>query len=216
MIIYLPIGVWGADSPSAILRVSGAGVSVNNRPAADSTALYANDLIQTEKNAVARIELTGSSVDISPETIVEYDVDELVLDHGNVAVNTSNGLRVRVGCLVVVPVNGALWTHFQVSDVDGKLTVAAEKRDVYINERSKSKTKDVKESEQSGRSIVRESERKARQDKCGAGYEPAQPPVNGALLNSPWARLGGAGAIGVVTCWALCKSDDPISPKSPE
>lgn len=165
---------------------------------------------------MARVELTGSSVDISPETIVEYDGDELVLDHGNVAVNTSNGLRVRVGCLVVVPVNPSLWTHYQVSDVDGKLTVAAEKSDVYINERSKAKTKDVKESERSGRSIVRESERKTRQDKCGAGYEPAQPPGNGPILDSPWARLAGAGAIGVVTCWALCKSDDPISPQSPK
>ncbi len=219
LIAYLPAAAVAADNPSAILKVSGLGVSVNDKVAANSTALYAKDLIRTEKNAFARIELTGSAVDINPETIVEFDGDELVLEHGGLTVNTSTGLRVRVGCLLVVPVNDALWTHFDVSDVDGKLSVFAEKSDVYINERSKKEIRDVKETGRSNRTIVHETEKKSREDKCGAGYvkepTPTVAPVLGPILDSPWAIGIGAGAIGVVTCWALCKSDDPISPHAP-
>ncbi len=219
LIAYLPGACLAADTPSAILKVSGEGVAVNDKAAANAMALYPNDLIRTQKGVAARIEMTGSAVDINPETIVEYDGDELVLEHGGLTVNTSTGLRVRVGCLLVVPVNDAVWTHFDVSDVDGKLTVFAEKSDVYINERSKKEIRDVKQTGRSSRTIVHETEKKSREDKCGAGYvkgpTPAVAPVLGPILDSPWAIGIGAGAIGVVTCWALCKNDDPISPHTP-
>lgn len=219
LISYLPSACLAADTPSAILKVSGEGVAVNDKAAANAMALYPNDLIRTQKGVAARIEMTGSAVDINPETIVEYDGDELVLEHGGLTVNTSTGLRVRVGCLLVVPVNDTTWTHFDVSDVDGKLTVFAEKSDVYINERSKKEIRDVKETGRSSRTIVHETEKKTREDKCGAGYvkgpTPAVAPVLGPILDSPWAIGIGAGAIGVITCWALCKNDDPISPHAP-
>src|SRR5579885_1356458 len=219
LIAYLPGAVAATDSPSAILKVSGAGVVVNDRGAANVTALYPKDLIRTGKTSAARIEMTGSAVDINPETIVEFDGDELVLEHGGLPVNTNTGLRVRVGCLLVAPVEDALWTHFDVTDVDGKLSVFAEKSDVYINERSKKEIRDVKQTGRSSRTIVHETEKKSREDKCGAGYvkepTPTVAPVLGPILDSPWAIGIGAGAIGVITCWALCKNDDPISPHSP-
>ena len=180
----------------------------------NAAALYRDDFIQTEKNAAARIEATGSTVDVSAETIAQFEGEEIVLDHGTVSVNTSVGLKVRVGCLIVTPVNGSNWTQYVVSDVDGKLTVSAAKSDVYINEHSR-KAKAAKDPE-SGRAIVREGEQKSREDKCGAGYlNPSVTPGQGAILNSPWAKLAGAGAVGVLTCWALCKGDDPMSASKP-
>ncbi len=181
----------------------------------NAAAVYRDDFIQTDKKAAARIEAAGSTVDFSAETIAQFEGEEIVLDHGTVSVNTSVGLKVRVGCLTVIPVNGANWTQYVVSDVDGKLTVSAQKSDVYINEKSK-KAKEAEEHNRTERAIVHEGEQKSREDKCGAGYlNPSTPPGQGALLNSPWAKLAGAGAVGVVTCWALCRSDDPMSASKP-
>ena len=54
---------------------------------------------------MARIEMIGSSVDVNPETMVQFQGDELALDDGSLSVNTSRGLRIRVGCVTVTPVN---------------------------------------------------------------------------------------------------------------
>jgi hypothetical protein len=199
-----------------MLRTSGAGVSLNSNPAPASTALFPDDVISTQKNAAARIEVAGSSADIGPETIVQYQNDELVLDHGSVSVNTSRGLRVRVGCLTVTPVYDANWTHYDVADVNGGVTVSALKSDTYIDARSK-KDKKIEQESRTSREMVRETEQKSREDKCGGAYlNPSDSPAGqGAILNSPWAKLTGGVAIAVLTCWAVCQSDDPISPKRP-
>ena len=199
-----------------MLRTSGTGVSLNGNPAPASTALFPDDFISTQKNAAARIEIAGSSADIGPDTIVQYQNEELVLDHGTVSVNTSRGLRVRVGCVLVTPVYDVNWTHYDVADMNGKVTVSALKSDVYIDARSK-KERQLKQDSRSSREMVRESEQKSREDKCGGAYlNPSDSPAGqGAILNSPWARLTGGSAIAALTCWAVCQSDDPISPKWP-
>ena len=71
---------------------NGIGVLVNKNPAPASIALFPNDLIETQKAVVARIEVTGSSADINPETVVQFEGNELVLDHGSLSVNTSRGM----------------------------------------------------------------------------------------------------------------------------
>jgi len=199
-----------------MLRSNGVGVLVNKTPAPTSIALFQNDLVETQKATAARIEIEGSSVDLNAESMVQFDLSELVLDHGSLSVNTSRGLRVRVGCLTVTPVRDAEWTHYEVADLDGKVTVSAQKSDVYIDERS-NKVQDVKKQEKSGRSIVRETEQKTRDEKCGAGdYQPKRG-LGGpsAILNTKWAQIGGIVAVGAITCWALCRHDDPISPTTP-
>jgi len=196
-----------------MLRSNGVGVFLNDNSAPAYTALFRDDLIRTQKEAAARIEATGSTADIGPETIVQFDGDELVLDHGTLSVNTSRGLKVRVGCLTITPVNGSDWTHYDVSDLNGRVTISAIKSDVYVDERSRNN----KDSKQSNRAIVRETEQKSREDKCGGAYlNPSDVPAGqGAILNSTWARWTAAGAVGALTCWAVCRGDDPISPKSP-
>lgn len=206
------------DPNSAMLRSNAVGVFLNDNPAPAATALFRDDLIRTERNAAARIELSGSSADIGPDTIVQFVGDELVLDHGTVSVNSSRGVRVRVGCLTVTPVNDALWTRYDVADLNGKVTVSALRSDVYIDEHSKKQRElDVKQSRNSGRSMVRETERKTREEKCGGGYlNPSDSPAGkGAILNSPWAIATGAAVVGTLTCLGLCHGDDPLSPSMP-
>jgi hypothetical protein len=214
MIVILPASLLADDTGAAMLRSNG-GVLVNKTSAPASVALFRDDLIETPKNVVARIEMTGSTADVNSETMVQFEGDELVLDHGSVSVNTSRVLRVRVGCITVTPVN-ADWTHYDVTDLNGKVTVSASKSDVYIDSRS-ANPQQAKQPSHSDRMIVREGEQKSREEKCGG------PPIKestrlagrGAIMNSPYAIGTAVGIVGVLTCLGLCHDDDPVSPAKP-
>jgi hypothetical protein len=216
MVLVLPLSLVAQDSAGAILH-SNDGVLLNKNPAPTTSALFYNDLIETPQNAVARIEAAGSTVDINPQTLVEFEDGELVLDHGMLSVNTSRGLRVRVGCLTVTPANPQDWTHYEVADTDGKVTVSALKSDANIDSHYR-EARANKQPSQSDHVTVREGERKSRSEKCGAGdlSQSARVPGLDAILNSGWARAGGMIAVGVITCFALCRSDtNPVSPWEP-
>ena len=216
MIVILPVSLTAQENAAAMLRSNGAGVLVNRSPAPASAALFSHDLVETQKAGVARIESGGSTAYISPETMVQFEGNELVLDHGSLSVNTSRGLRVRVGCVTVTPVHDAEWTRYDVVDRDGKVTVSSMKNDTYIDAKSRN-FQQAKENEHSSRVIVRESERKSREEKCGAGYIKAaeQIPALDAILNSPWAVGLGAAGVATILCFALCQNSDPMSPTKP-
>jgi hypothetical protein len=216
MIVILPVSLLAQDTAAAILRSNGVGVAVNKYPAPAALAVFDHDLIETQKNAAARIEAFGSTADFNSDSIVQFDVSELVLEHGSLSVNTSRGMRVRVGCLTVTPVNKEEWTNYDLIDLDGKVTVSALKDDVYIDARS-NKPKDAKQSAHSDRVIVRESEQKSREEKCGAAYQktPGAIAGRGAIMNSPWIMLAGVAGVFTLACLGLCHNDDPISPAKP-
>lgn len=215
MAVILPVSLAADETAAAMLRSSGSGVLINKNPAPTAIALFPNDLIETPRNAVARIEVSGSTADIHADTMVQFEGDELVLDHGSLSVSTTRGLRVRVGCLTVTPVNLSQWTQYNVMDVDGKVTVNAAKSDVYIESRAK-KTQEVKNPSPSTRDIVREGEQKSREEKCGAPYMRGDNvPGLGALMNSLWAKIVAGSAVGAVVCLGLCRDEDPASPSKP-
>jgi hypothetical protein len=212
MIAILPVSLLAQDTQAAMLRSNGIGVILNKNPAPASTALFPNDLVETQKNAAARIEASGSTADINVDTMVQFEGNELVLDHGSLSVNTSHGLRVRVGCLTITPVNDTVWTRYDVVDVDGKVAVSALKSDVYIDARTKN-FEQAKQSARSNRVTVHEGEHKSREEKCGAA---APQPRSSAIMNSPAAIYAGIAGIGVITCLGLiCRNGDPMSPTKP-
>jgi hypothetical protein len=155
-----------ADDTGAAMLRSNSGALLNKNPAPASSALFPGDLIETQKNAVARIEATGSTADINPETMVQFEGEELVPEHGSLSVSTTRGLKVREGCLTVTLVY-ADWTHYDVTDLDGKVTLSALKNDVNIDARP-SNPQQARPSARSGRTTVREGEQKSRDEKCGA------------------------------------------------
>lgn len=181
------------ETADAMLHSTGFGVYVNESAAPASIAIFPNDLIKTQKDVVARLAATGSSADINSETVVQFQFDELALDHGGVTVNTTRGMRVRVGCITFTPVHDDRWTHYQVLDVNGKVTVSALKNDVYIDAHAKN-TQAIRERERN-RSIVHEGEQKSRDEKCGGAYQNSRPPENTSLLNSSYAVGIGAGIV---------------------
>lgn len=215
MLAILPASLQAQETAAAMLRSEGVGVLVNRYPAPASIALFSDDLIETQKAVVARIEATGSAADINAETVVQFEGSELVLDHGSLSVNTSRGMSVRVGCLTITPANNAEWTHYDVVDLNGKVNVSALKNDVNIDERSSS-LRPAKQTAHSNRVTVREGEQKSRDEKCGAAdLRQGALPTTPILLNSPYAIGAGIITISGLTCWALCRSGNPISPDRP-
>ena len=176
-------------------------------PVPSSAAIFDGDFVQTRKESSAKIDIDGSTITLQPDTLLQFEGDELDLDHGSLQVNSSRGVRVRVKCVTVVPLTQE-WTRYDVIDADGKVLVAAHENDVQIHfkhaaaQRSKDPgTSDV---------TVHRGEQVIRSEQCGPEFKPAQPlDADGAILNSPWAKGAGIVAVGVITCYALCRKGEP-------
>jgi hypothetical protein len=216
MAAVLPLSLAAQDSARAMLHSDG-GVWLNGNPGPSSSAVFPNDLIQTQQGHSAKIEAYGSAVTVQPETVVQFGGDELtvqlVLDHGGVQVDTSHGTKVRVNCITVSPLAQA-WTRYDVTDVDGRVTVAAQENSVIIHYEGAA----ARQSRQPAFAdvTVHQGEQATRDEKCGTPARPGDV-VNAkvAILNNVWVKGAGLVAIGVLTCWALCRGDDPLSPDKP-
>jgi hypothetical protein len=76
--------------------------------------------------------------------VVKFADNLLVLDHGNLLVGTTTGMRVRVHCITVIPVSDTEWTQYDVTDVNENIEVPAHKKDVCIElEGNQAKTPSV-------------------------------------------------------------------------
>jgi hypothetical protein len=215
MVLILPVSLTAQETAAAMLQSSGIGVLVDNNNAPASIALFPKNVIETQKNAAARIEMTGSTADINAETVVEFQADRLILEHGSLSVHTSRGLKVIVGCLTVTPVNESEWTQFDVIDLDGKVTVKANQNDVYIDAHSKN-PQELKKPDHSERTIVKQGEEKSREEKCVGAYFRPEVPGTGTPFDSPWVLGAGIGIVLGITCFALCRTNPgPVSPSCP-
>ena len=209
LIAILPVSLSGQDSGAAMLHHTG-GVLLNRSSAPLSSAIFPGDVVETPTNTSASITLAGSRITINSETIVQFEGDEILLEHGNVFVETSQSFRVRAACVLAVPAVPD-FTQYEVTDRDGKVTVYAYKRDVNIDSRS-SNHREAKTGK-SDQVSVHEGEQKSREDKCGAGIiQTASAGAKNGILNSSWAKWAGIGTVGTIACVALCRSDDPVSP----
>ena len=212
MIFILPTSLAAQDEGRAMLHSEG-GTSVNGNLAPISSAIFPHDTIQTQKASTAKIDAEGSTITLQPQTTILYEPDEITLDHGSLELITSRGLRVRVNCMTIIPVTQE-WTRYDVTDVNGKVTVAAYQQDVKIHSRGAT----VRRSKQgeSSETIVHQSEQATREEGCGAAAKPADTVAGEpGILNTTWAKAAGIIVVGVITCWALCRSGEPISPDSP-
>lgn len=186
-----------------MLHASGV-VLVNRNAVPGSIAIFAGDEIETQPHSTARIEYVGSAIDISPESIVRFEIGEIVLEHGSVMVTTFRQLRVRTGCVVATPAVAAK-TAYVVKDTDNWVSVFAQQKDVNLDSHS-GNLKKTSQRELSDHTVVHEHEQKSREEHCGAG----------ATLNSPYAVGAGAAVVtGGALCILLCFDDDPPSPASP-
>jgi len=214
LLIVLPASLQ-AQTPAAILHTQG-GVWVNGNEAADSTAVFLGDVIETKPGFSATIALDGTSALLQPESVAKLEDGLLELDHGGVSVGTGKEFRVRVNCLTVIPIVND-WTQYDVTDVNGTVHVIANKKDVNVHHGVRGKTTPAQAAEQAAQSAsVHEGEKKdyGESEACGG----AAPPNSAASgIPTKWIAVG-AGAGGGLLLLLLLHGGSPktsISPSSP-
>jgi len=202
--------------PGAILHTDG-GVWVNGYEAHDSSAVFAGDVIETKAGSSANLTLEGSTVLLAPESISKFQGDLLELDHGGVSVTTTTTFKVRVNCILVVPVLNQ-WTQYAVTDVSGAVDVSARKLDVNV-EHERGRGKEVTQPQPlQERASVHEGEQKSYNETqvCGAA---ARPTTAGQGISPKWIAAGaGAGGAGILLLLLVhgggSNPKPPISPSS--
>jgi hypothetical protein len=212
MLVIVPASLLG-QTPSAILHAQG-GVWVNGYEANDSAAIFAGDTLDTKPGFSAKLSLEGSAVVIQPESVTKFQGDFLELEHGAVLVETSKSFKVKVHCITVSPVSND-WTQYDVTDVNGKVQVAARKNDVNVEIHSVHLKPSADSAESKG-GTVHEGEQHSydESEACGA---PARIPQGNSPFSSKWLEIGGAAAGGgVLICVVLlCKGKSSVSPSQP-
>lgn len=212
MVVVFPTSLIAQDSARAMLHNDG-GAWVNESPAPKSTAIFMHDLVRTQKENSARIDADGSTITVEPETIVQFEGDELVLEHGSLQVNTFRGMRVRINCVTVSP-PAQEWARYDVTDVDGSVLVLAHQNDVKIHYSGPAtwRSKHV----ESPDVTVYQGGQATHEDRCGEAPKPATPSdATLPILKTNLAKIIGGAVIVGVACWAACRGDDPISPDKP-
>jgi hypothetical protein len=204
MVVILPATLFAADQPAAMLYSHGNAM-LNGTSVARSSAIFSGDLVQTNKDSVANINATGSTVLVLNDSLVQYEGTSVKLEHGGVTVSTSKSLATSVGGVTVAPVAG-VWTEFEVRDVDGTVRIAARKGDLTISDDSGTTTL------AQGQETTRDESQKDKKGKKREGTG-SVPGAAGGVLDSPVAIGIGTGIIVGAAAWAVIQSDDPASPK---
>lgn len=211
--MLLPASLFAqSQDPNRGLLHNDGGTWLNDAPVPTVAAIFPDSLVQTQKGHTARIDVEGSSVLIQPETMVQFQGHELVLDHGSLQLDTSTQMEVIVGCITITPVSSDR-TEYDVSDRDGKVKISAAKKDVKIHSHGAVH----KSKEGSSDATVHEGERTTRGEHC-AGVVTVQEAqgVAPGILDGKAAMITAGIVAGTLTCIGLCHDDDPpISPSKP-
>jgi hypothetical protein len=201
------------DSFRALLQSNGT-VLVNGKPVPSTIEILAGDHLQTSVGSEAKVTGSGFTLTMKADTAIQFG-PEPILERGTLLVETQTGLRVSAGCLTVIPVMTAQ-TAYDVTDVEGTVRAAARKNDVRLESRS-TKSLGVRRTDHPAETIIREGQQETRQEKCGSPSAPGAPSAaTPAILNSTWAEIAGASAIGGVLTWVLLNGNSaPVSPSTP-
>ena len=205
MIALLPMALMGSETGAAMLEVQGTAF-LNGAAAARTQAVFPGDTLLTKEQTVANLHASGSNVTMQAETLVQFNPEEVGIQHGGVTVATMKGMSVQAGDVRVTPVLPTVWTQYQVTSEDGTVQVLAQKGDVLINDCEGTTT--VLQGQQATR---KDSEKRK---KCKKN---APVPYGGQAgwLSTRAAMWIGLASGGGVTAWVLTRSDDPLSPHVP-
>ena len=214
LLLLFPGSLFGADSNAAMLYTNGAAwVNGAHVPRA-SSAIFSGDLLQTRSDSVANINEPGSTITVHSDSLVQFDLASVKIEHGGVTVSTSKGVGTNAGGIKVTPASYS-WTEFNVVDVDGTVRIAATKGDLTINDGTGTYT--LQQGQQTTRDETSQDNDndqtgKKKSKKRAPGAAPA---AGGGILSSPIAIGVGAGVIAGITTWVLVKNDNPASPTKP-
>jgi hypothetical protein len=195
------------ETASAMLYTNGAAW-LNGSEVPKSAAVFSGDMLQTRPDSTASIQSNGSSVMVLADSLVKFEGLAVELEHGAVRVTTSRGLATRVGDVTVKPAANT-WTEFQVTDVDGRVQIAASKGDLTVQDDKGTTT--VTQGQETTRDDTADQEKKKKKRRKSG----AAPAAGGGIMSSPPVVYGGLAAIGGATIWILTRSEPPVSPACP-
>jgi hypothetical protein len=195
------------ETASAMLYTNGAAW-LNGSEVPKSVAVFSGDLLQTRSDSTASIQSNGSNVMVLADSLVKFEGLAVELEHGSVRVTTSRGLAARAGDVTVKPASSS-WTEFQVTDVDGRVQIAANKGDVTVQDDKGTTT--VAQGQQTTRDDTTDTEKKKKKRR-GAG---AATGAGGGVMSSTAAIAGGLGAVTGVGVWIWLQQSNPVSPACP-
>jgi hypothetical protein len=209
LLILFPAQVMLAgETASAMLYTNGAAW-LNGSEVPKSAAVFSGDMLQTRPDSTASIQSNGSSVMVLADSLVKFEGPAVELEHGAVRVTTSRGLAARAGEVTVKPAANT-WTEFQVTDVDGRVQIAANKGDLTVQDDKGTTT--VTQGQQTTRDDTTDTEKKKKKRRRGTGAAPA---AGGGIMSSPPVVYGGLAVIGGAAIWILTRSEPPVSPACP-
>jgi hypothetical protein len=196
------------ETASAMLYTNGAAW-LNGSDVPKSAAVFSGDLLQTRADSTASIQSNGSSVMVLADSLVKFEGPAVELEHGAVRVTTSRGMAARAGDVTVKPTANT-WTDFQVTDVDGRVQIAANKGDLTVQDDKGTTT--VTQGQQTTRDDTTNPEKKKKRRRKGAGAATA---AGGGIMSSTPVVFGGVAAVGVAAIWIWTRSEPPVSPACP-
>jgi hypothetical protein len=219
LLCLLPASMFAAETNAAMLYTNGTAWVNGAHVPRFSSAIFSGDLLQTRSDSVANITLTGSSITVLADSLIQFEGASLKIEHGGLTVSTSKGVATTAGDVKVAPASNA-WTEFNVTDVDGTVRIAARKGDLTISDDGGSVT--LPQGQETTRQETPDQVNNNDQDKDQSKGKKkkkravgAAPAAGGGMLNSPIAVGAGAAAIAGVAIWVLVKSDNPASPSVP-
>jgi hypothetical protein len=204
--VLVPAQLMGGELASAMLYTSGPAW-VNGSEVPKSAALFSGDLLQTRADSIANIQAAGSNVTVLADSLVKFEGQGVEIEHGSVRVTTSRRLAAQAGDVTVKPAANS-WTEFQVTDVDGRVQIAANKGDVTVQDDKGTTT--VSEGQQTTRDDTNDVEKKKRSKRKGAG---AAPGAQGGILSSTAVVYGAVGVAAGAGIWLLLQNEPPLSGK---
>src|ERR1700680_2379023 len=184
------------ETASAMLYTNGAAW-LNGSEVPKSAAVFSGDMLQTRPDSTASIQSNGSSVMVLADSLVKFEGPAVELEHGAVRVTTSRGLAARAGEVTVKPAANT-WTEFQVTDVDGRVQIAANKGDVTGTDEEGTTT--VTQGQQTTRDDTTDTEKKKKKRRRGTGAAPA---AGGGIKSLPPVVYGGFAAVGGGAMWGF-------------
>jgi hypothetical protein len=215
LLLLFPGSLFAADSNAAMLYTSGAAWVNGTQVPRSSSAIFSGDLLQTPVDSVVHINEPGSSITVLSESLVQFGVSSVRIEHGEVSVSTSKGVATTAGDVKVTPASSS-WTEFDVADVDGVVRISAKKGDLLIADGSSVVT--LAQGQETTRDETSQNDStnsSGKKKKKGNQQNGATPAAGGGLMSSPWAIGIGAAAVAGVGGWVLSRSSNPESPVQP-
>jgi len=206
MVLITPSALFAADLGAAMLYSNGA-TWLNGSSLPKSSAIFSGDLVQTTAGSAAKINASGSTLLVLSDSLVQFEGNAVKVEHGGVTVSTSKAMATRAGDLTVTPA-ASVWTQFDVTNLDGKVQIAARKGDLTIDDGTGTTTL-----AQGQQTTVDESQKQKKKKRNGAGGAGgAAPGATGGILDSKVVIGIGLAAVAGVTTWVLVQGGEPVSP----